>query len=132
MRSLVTDERGQAMVEFTLAAVAFLMLVFAVIQFGLYMRARVTAQTAAVEAARVLARETGATSEAETRARDVLAAGLGGYAQDAAVAGVQSPDRVRVTVRVRYPLIIPFVPGDRLSTIQVNAEMRRERFRPGP
>lgn len=128
---VLREERGQALAEFALAVPVLLMFVFGAIQFGLLMRAQLTVQTAAVEGARVLARETAAPAEAEARARAVLDAGLGGYAGGAEVRASRGGETVTVRVRSGYPLIIPFVPS-RYATLEATAEMRREGFRPGP
>ncbi|HEU4759479.1 MAG TPA: TadE family protein [Dehalococcoidia bacterium] len=140
-------ERGQSLVEFALIAPLFLVLVFAIVDFGMGFHAWITVTNSAREGARyaaVGAPKSGATScsplpAAGTIERRVCdtAAGLTATKMTLSVTNAQGQPGGSVVVRVdyRYDLITPlaglvqFISGDVLgSTINFSssADMRLE------
>lgn len=134
---LAREQRGQALVEFALALVPFLLALLGAVQFALVSHARDVVETAAVEGARVAAAEGQTTADGKARAEATLRSYLGaGYAARFSVNAFDQGETVRVTVQGRYPLIWPLLPQmppiGRSVNLRAEAVMRKEFFRPGP
>lgn len=130
-----SGERGQSLVEFALVAPIFLMLVFAVVDFGMGFHAWITVTNSAREGARLGAVQADAT-QIETRVRDT-ADTLDQAKLTVAITNAQgSPgDSVVVDVDYQYDLISPlagivsFLTGDVIGptlNLSSTAEMRLE------
>ncbi len=132
-------ERGQSLVEFALIIPFFLIVVFAVADFGLGLRAWITVTDSAREGARLAAvtcaTDTASTSDVQTRAVDTSAGLL--TSADVAVTNCPgaSTESVIVTVNYDYDMITPlgglmnFISGGTIpSTISMTsaADMRLE------
>ena len=102
------EDRGSAVVEFTLVTPLLLLVALAVLQVTLALHVRSTLTAAAAEGARAGALAGSGLGVAETRTRDVLADALGGDAAEDVVASrtrIDGVDVVRVRVTARLPLI---------------------------
>lgn len=119
------------MVEFALVAPLLLLVLIAIVQFGLVHHAQNVASTAAQEGARLGAAEGGDAGVAEQRTLDVLRSGLGATGEGFDVSASDSDEWMTVTAIGGYPLIIPWL-GSGIIAIDVQAEMRKEGFRSGP
>jgi len=130
-----SGERGQSLVEFALVAPIFLMLVFAIVDFGMGFHAWITVTNSAREGARLGAVQADAT-QIETRVRDT-ADTLDQSKLTVAITNAQgSPgDSVVVDVDYQYDLISPlagivsFLTGDVIGptlNLSSTAEMRLE------
>ena len=132
-------ERGQSLVEFALIIPFFLIVVFAVADFGLGFRAWITVTNSAREGARLAAvtcaTDSASTSDVQTRAVDTSAGLL--TAADVGVTNCPgaSTESVVVTVNYDYTMITPlgglmnFISGGAIpSTISMTsaADMRLE------
>ncbi len=146
-RSRVRGERGQSLVEFALIAPLFLVLVFAIVDFGMGFQAWITVTNSAREGARlaaVAAPASGATScsplpaagSIERRVCDT-AAGLTAAKMTLSVTNAQGQpgESVVVDVDYQYDLITPlaglvqFISGNVLGqtiTFSSTADMRLE------
>lgn len=125
----VRNERGNVSLELALVAPALMLLVLGVLQFGLWYHAEHVAHTAAIEAARVAAAENGSVGAAESRATDVLSAGLGGAAEGTSVDVSIGSDTAQVSVSATLRGLLP-IPGLSSFTLRAKASAYRERFRP--
>ncbi|WP_419819234.1 TadE/TadG family type IV pilus assembly protein [Glaciibacter flavus] len=105
VRELLADERGSAVVEFSLVSVVLVALVLAVLQLALALHIRNTVLDAAAEGARYAALADNSLDDGVQRTRDLITTALGpAYASDvsaeyATYAGLPSTE-----VRVRSPL----------------------------
>lgn len=124
----ILDDRGDAMIEFAVVAPALMLLILGVLQFGLWFHAQHVVQTAALEASRVVAAEEGTTEKAESRAFDVLRAGLGASASLPVVEVGMTPDLVSVHVQTTMRGLLP-IPGLTEIELESHAASYRERFR---
>jgi hypothetical protein len=127
-------EGGQGLVEFALVAPVFFLLIFAVIDFGLGLRAWITVTQSAREAARIGA--VGASCDAIVDKAVDSSAGLL-TSPDVTVVGCQGPagDSVNVNVSYNYDFVTPIgslldlisggsIPG--AITMQSSTDMRLE------
>jgi len=128
-------ERGQAMVEFALIIPIFLLLVFAIVDFGMGFHAWITVTNGAREGARIGAVGADAAT-IETKVRDTSAS-LDGANLGVTVTNAQGTpgDAVVVDVTYDYQLITPlssimgFVSGNTLGpniVFKSSSEMRLE------
>ncbi|MEX2555571.1 MAG: TadE family protein [Actinomycetota bacterium] len=123
------SERGTAALELAIVAPALMLLVLGILQFGLWYHAEHVTKTAALEAARAAAAEDGRAGSAESRARDVLQAGLGSTAQNATVDVTIGSETVRARVNASMRGLLP-IPGLSRLSLSADATAYRERFRP--
>ena len=106
------------------------------LQFALYEHAQNVVLAAAEDGARVAAANSASERDGETRALQLLHAGLGTYAEAPSAvanflpAGANPPDTVRVTVTARLHAILPFL-GNGSLPLSATASMSKEHFR-GP
>lgn len=122
-------ESGTATLELAIVAPVLMLLVLGIVQFGLWYHAEHVTRTAAIEAVRSAAAEDGTTSEARSRANDVLTAGLGGAVNAPSVDVTISSDTARATVTARLRGLLP-IPGFSSFVLRGDATAYRERFRP--
>lgn len=113
------DDRGSAVVDFTLTSVLLLFVFLAVFQLGLALHVRNTLISCAAEGARYGAREGSSAELGEARARDLIGRSLSPrYAQDVSSrvdttgSGVQV---VVVEVEAPVPVVGLFGPGSTLD-----------------
>lgn len=102
------DDRGSAVVEFTLVSMLLLGLFLAVVQLGLALHVRNTLVAAAAEGARVAAQADRETGEGERLTRQLIATGLHeAAAQDVSASRVvlDGVPVVEVEVRATLPLL---------------------------
>lgn len=123
------SERGTATLELALVTPALMLLVLAVLQFGLWYHAEHVARTAAIEAARVAAAEDGTDAAARERASDVLLSGLGRAAEDMSISVSSDGDTAQAVVTARLRGLLP-IPGFSDFRLKGEASAYRERFRP--
>lgn len=122
-------ERGTATLELAIVAPTLMLLVLGIVQFGLWYHAEHVARTAAIEAARVAAAEDGTQADAQSRASEVLSAGLGKAAEEPSVNVAIGSDTVRAQVTARLRGLLP-IPGLSSFVLRADATAYRERFRP--
>jgi Flp pilus assembly protein TadG len=104
----VVDDRGAAVVEFTLVGVLLTMLTLAVIQLGLALHVRNTVLDAAAEGARFGALADNAPADGALRTRTLISEAIGSdYATDIAVGtgDWMGHPAVTVTVRTTLPVV---------------------------
>lgn len=123
------EERGSTTLELALITPALMLVVLGVLQFGLVHHGRHVVQTAAQEAARLVAAEGSEVEQGRSRAEEVLAAGLGKIVEAPAVRVTPDGEIVRVEVDTTMRGLLP-LPG--LSTFRLFAEASAyaEHFRP--
>ncbi len=125
-------ERGQSMAEFAMILPIFLVLVFAIVDFGMGLNAWITVTNSAREGAR-LGAVGGTTSEIQSRVLSTA----DGLAVTPTVTNAQGTPGTSVTVKVDYqynfisPLssLVSFLSGDSIGptfNISSTAEMRLE------
>jgi Flp pilus assembly protein TadG len=131
MIRVARKERGQAMAEFALGAVAFFLAALGALHFALAVHARHVTETAAVEGARWAAVEPFDLGRGMERARTVLRQGLGRWADSYTVEGQDQGDTVLIRVSGRYIFALPFL-GREDVPLTASAVVRKEGFRPGP
>jgi Flp pilus assembly protein TadG len=105
---LIRDDRGTAVVEFTLVSTLLLGLFVALVQLGLALHVRNTLVAAAAEGARVAAQADRSTADGERLTRQLIASGLhDSAAQDVAARRVvrYGVPVVEVEVRATLPLL---------------------------
>lgn len=120
-------ERGSATLEVAILGPALLLLVFTVVQVGLWAYARSLVLAAAQEGARAGAAHGAAREDAASRARE-FAAAAGDSLHDVEVDTSGSDDAtMRVEVSARALSVIPGIAG---MTVQQHAEAPRELFVP--
>lgn len=122
---------GQSTVELAVALPVVLLVLLAVVQLALVVHAHNVVTTAAQEGARYGAAEGRTAVEGGTRAREVLASGIGREAAAFTVSAHDTGETVEVRVQGRYPVLIAWVSG-RAIDLTATAQMRREGFRAGP
>jgi Flp pilus assembly protein TadG len=123
------SERGTAALELAIVAPVLMLLVLGIVQFGLWYHAEHVARTAAVEAVRVAAAEDGSEADAQSRASEVLDAGLGRAAEVPAIDVTIGADTVRAQVTARLRGLLP-IPGFSSFVLRGDATAYRERFEP--
>jgi len=121
------QERGAATLEFALVAPLLMLLMLAVLQFGLWYHAQGVVLAAAQEAARVTAAEDGTPTAGHTRARELLDAGLGTDAGSATVTVTRDARLARATITASLRPLLPFTGGLRL---RAEGRSFAEHFRP--
>ena len=109
--------RGAVAVEFALATPILTLLLFAIVQFGVWYHAESITRTAAMEAARRAAAE------------EVLRVGLGSLARNPRVTIRIQPTLVRAEIRTSMAPILS-LPGFRSLGLRSTAIARREVFHP--
>lgn len=125
----IRSERGTAALELAIVAPALMLLVLGILQFGLWYHAEHVTKTAALEAARSAAAEDGRAESAESRALDVLQAGLGSTAENTTVDVTIGSETARVRVNAQMRGLLP-IPGLSRLNLSADATAYRERFRP--
>jgi len=128
------DESGSASVELALVFGLTVLILFAIIEFGLLMNARIVVTTAAREGARRAAVDGGASDAAFSRVRDILlSAGLYTEATRISIHPLVASYGSSITVRVElnYEVKTPAVSAISQRFIPVVAEVvfRSERVR---
>lgn len=96
-------ERGSVAVELAIVALALMLLVLGVLQFGLWYHVQNVVETAAMEGARAAAAEDGTSGAGRTRAIEVLQEGLGQAAGDEGATVLIDQDVARVEVTAQLP-----------------------------
>lgn len=115
--------------ETAMAMPVLMLIVLALLQFGLWYHARQVALGAAQEGARVVAAEGGTAEAAEERALAVFRAGIGGLAEGASAEASVESETVRVSVVATLEGLLP-IPGLREFRLDSTATSYREGFRP--
>ncbi len=105
------SERGSWTLEVSVLAPALLLLVFAVVQVGLWAFARSLALGAAQEGVEAGRRYDAPSAAAQSRAEQFLASTAGDSLRSPAVEAVLSGSEVRVEVSGRSLSVLPGVPG---------------------
>lgn len=100
-------------------------------QFAVVQHARVVAETAAIEGARVAAAEGNTLDDGALRTRSVLEAGLGATGTAFEVTAEAQGDVVIARASGTYPLFIPWITRLELP-IESSGEAWKEGFRGGP
>ena len=121
---------AQALVEFALVLPLVLALSLGALQLVLYAHAHDVVLSAVQEAARLSAEDGRSLDDGYARARELVAAGLGGALDAAQLTGSMNADSVQVRLDGSLRPILPLPPGDGLP-LHAEARMSRERFRPG-
>jgi Flp pilus assembly protein TadG len=121
------QQRGAATLEFALVVPLLMLLVLAVLQFGLWYHAQGVVLTAAQEAARVTAAEDGTPTAGRARARELLEVGLGQDAGGATVTVTRDARLARATITASLRPLLPFTGGLRL---RAEGRSFAEHFRP--
>lgn len=112
LRAALRRDDGSASLELAIIFPVLLLVVVALLQYGLWFHARTLAQAAAAEGV-TTARAQGATLDAgRTRAETFLAEHAGDLLLEPAVtASAPSPGHVAVEVRGRSLSLLPLIPG---------------------
>ena len=113
-RSLKLDDRGSAVVEFTLVGVLLTALFLGLVQLGLALHIRNTLAASAAEGARYAANADRSPDEGAEAARRLIRASLADSFADHVTAGfevVNGVDTVYVEVQAPLPLIGVWGPG---------------------
>lgn len=102
------DERGSALVDFTLVSVVLLPIVLGIVQVALVLHVRATLAAAASEGARLAATSGSSPGEGVARTRSQIAEAVGGgYARDVEVRRVtiDGAPAIEVTVHAEVPAL---------------------------
>lgn len=102
------DQRGSALVDFTLVLVVLLPIVLGILQVALVLHVRTTLAAAASEGARLAATSDRAAADGVVRTREQIAAAVGErYARDVVVrrVSIDGAPGVEVTVRAEVPAL---------------------------
>ncbi|SOC51217.1 TadE/TadG family type IV pilus assembly protein [Ornithinimicrobium cerasi] len=102
-------ERGSSSVEVVVLLPLVLLLMFAMVQGGLWFHARAVALAAATEGARVAAAESSTAGAGITAATSFIADAGSGVVLDPAVTGSRSATTATVTVTGQAQSLIPFL-----------------------
>ena len=121
--------RGAVAVEFALATPILTLLLFAIVQFGVWYHAESITRTAAMEAARRAAAESASPAQGRARGEEVLRVGLGSLARNPRVTIRIQPTLVRAEIRTSMAPILS-LPGFRSLGLRSTAIARREVFHP--
>lgn len=112
---MIRDERGSAVVEFTLVSVLLTVLTLSVLQLGLALHVRNTVLDAAAEGARFAALADNGPVDGIRRTHDLISTAIGPeYARDirASTGSWRGQPAVTITVRTTLPVIgLVGVPG---------------------
>lgn len=128
-------EDGSSPITAIFGFIVLLSFLFGAVQLSLHLFASSAVSSAAFDAARAMAAESGRSCpQAQARARDLL--GQYGSGSDIQVQCLASPDDEEVAMRITAPSPAPFLDGFfglqfDLGTIEREAWVRRERFREG-
>ena len=107
-RSLVLDERGSAVAEFTLVGILLTVLTLSVVQLALALHVRNTLLDAAAEGARYAALAGSSAADGVSRTQDLIGAAISaGYAEDvtASQTSIGGVSAIEVTVRATLPVV---------------------------
>lgn len=126
---MVHDEEGAATLELALVGPVLMLLILGILQFGLWYHAQNVVRSAALEGARQAAAEEGTPGAGESRALEVLRAGLGRAGEDRSARVSVGPEVVRIDVEARMRGLLP-IPGLSTFPLKGEASVFRERFRP--
>lgn len=102
------DERGSALVDFTLVSVVLLPIVLGIVQVALVLHVRTTLAAAASEGARLAATSGSSPGQGVARTRAQIAEAVGGgYARDVEVrrVTVAGAPAIEITVRAEVPAL---------------------------
>lgn len=102
------DERGAALVDFTLVSVVLLPIVLGIVQVALVLHVRATLAAAASEGARLAAAAGSSPGEGVARTRSQIAEAVGGgYARDVEVhrVTIDGAPAIEITVRAEVPAL---------------------------
>lgn len=119
------NERGEATTEMVLIVPVLMLLVFTVIQFGLWYHANHVAEAAAQEGVRAARMEDGSAEAGQARAEAFMARNAGSLVERPSVSSLRTDDSARVEVE---GTLRSLVPGLSLP-IHALAESPVERFR---
>lgn len=125
----MNDEAGTATLELALVGPVLMLLILGILQFGLWYHAHSVVRSAALEGARQAAAEDGTPVAGESRALEVLRAGLGRAGEDPSARVSVGPEVVRIDVEARMRGLLP-IPGLSSFLLKGKASVFRERFRP--
>jgi Flp pilus assembly protein TadG len=121
---------GQALVETALVFPMLILMSLGVLQVMLYAHARDVISGAAQEGARLTAEDGRGVAEGQSRAQDLVTAGLGTSVAPADIQITVTPDSVRVRIDSELRPILP-LPIDGGLPLHAEAHVAAERFRPG-
>lgn len=122
--------RGQSLVEAAVSLSLLLFVLFGLLQFALWMHASNVVRGAVQDGARVWAAEDGAEAAGHLRTSTLLAAGLGGGAEEIEVYATQTDgDTVTVSATGHLRPILPLFDSWTLP-LDASASMSKEGFRP--
>lgn len=119
------NQRGDATLEAVLAVPVLLLLIFMVLQFGLYYHAAHTAEAAAQEGARAARLDGGTAADGRARAEGFMAEAAPTLVRDVRVAATRDAEHVHVEVRGTVQSLVPGV----TLTVHADADGPVERFR---
>ena len=104
-------ERGSASLELAVVFPVVLLLVFTIVQAGIYFHARTLAITAAQEGLRAASTVTGAADEGQDQAASFLTRAADGWITNPTINAQRTPTTATVTVTGRAISLLPGVPG---------------------
>lgn len=130
-RFLLRDDRGQNILEWTVAFPFFMLVVWSLIIFGWYWWSQTTAATAIHDGTYLAARRGGSIAQGLTRTQELLSAALGGQSDDFLIRISSGGRSVQGSVSNNRTVRIPFL-GDTLLQVKASSFQRRERFYGGP
>ncbi|MPZ13917.1 MAG: hypothetical protein GEU73_05765, partial [Chloroflexi bacterium] len=102
-------EEGHALIESAIAFPVLLIVAVGLVQFALFTHAQNVVIGAVQDGARVAAAEGRTLPEGVSHAEALLRAGLGAWASEFAVSGIDAGDAVVIEARGRLRAIIPWV-----------------------
>jgi Flp pilus assembly protein TadG len=123
MRDRLRDERGEATTEMVLIVPVLLLLVFMVIQFGLWYHANQVAEAAAQEGVRTARMEDGTQEAGQSRAESFMAQN-GAMVEDSSVTVTRTDETARVEVNGSIASLVPGL----TFPVHAEAESPVERF----
>lgn len=123
MRNRLRDERGEATTEMVLIVPVLMLLVFMVIQFGLWYHANQVAEAAAQEGVRTARMEDGTQGAGRSRAESFMAQN-GAMVEDTSVTVTRTDETARVEVNGSIASLVPGL----TFPVHAEAESPVERF----
>lgn len=133
VRELLSDRRGQDILEWTVALPIFMMVVMGLVIYGWYWWNQTTAATAIHDGTYLAARRGGSLAQGLARIDSLLRAALGGYAQGYDYSITPDPGQRSMQGAISNDRVIhlPFV-GDLLFHVRASSFQRWEQFYGGP
>ncbi|WP_149203867.1 TadE/TadG family type IV pilus assembly protein [Actinotalea subterranea] len=115
LRAALRRDDGSVSLELAIVFPVLLLIVVALLQYGLWFHARTLAQAAAAEGATAARTQGAVLDDGRTRAEAFLAEHAGDLVLDSAVSvTAPSPGHVAVEVRGRSLSLLPLVPGPQI------------------